>query len=450
MLVSMTVTPVLCYYLLPKMKRLDHGDSPLVAWLKRRDAQLLAWSFRACQGADRRAPRWRWPRRRRRVPFFPRAFLPRLQRRLAGAVADAQPRHLAGRGQPHRRGRRGPDRRSARSHAGRPAHRPRRTRRTCRRRALGRDRRRPEAHRSAIASRSWPTSATSSSVLPAQVAIGQPIAHRLDHLLSGVRAQIALKIYGDDTDTLRGLAESLRAQLSQVPGLVDLTVEKQVLIPQITVRLDHRKAAQAGLSPGEAIRRAAGADRRRARCADRRRRAPLRAGAAPAGRPAQPAGPGAHADRHARPGACRCRASPRWKKPTARTRSAARTAAGASSSMPTPTAATWAASSPTSAASIAKARAADRQLRQPGRPVPGAGAGHAADRRPVAGVAGDDVPGAVLALPVGGAGRHHHGQHPAGADRQRGGDVDRRRAACRWRRWSASSRWPASPRATAS
>jgi Cu/Ag efflux pump CusA len=91
-------------------------------------------------------------------------------------------------------------------------------------------------------------------VLPAQVAIGQPISHRLDHLLSGVRAQIALKVYGDDTDTLRGLADHLRAQLGSVPGLVDLTVEKQVLIPQITVRLDHRKAAQAGLSSGEAIR----------------------------------------------------------------------------------------------------------------------------------------------------------------------------------------------------
>jgi HME family heavy-metal exporter len=90
--------------------------------------------------------------------------------------------------------------------------------------------------------------------LPAQVAIGQPISHRLDHLLSGVRAQIAVKIYGDDTDTLRGLAEQMRAELSGVPGLVDLTVEKQVLIPQIAVRLDQRKVAQAGLSPGEAVR----------------------------------------------------------------------------------------------------------------------------------------------------------------------------------------------------
>ena len=51
---------------------------------------------------------------------------------------------------------------------------------------------------------------------------------------------------------------------------------------------------------------------------------------------------------------------------------------------------------------------------------------------------------------LGGAGRHHHGQHPAGTDRLGGGDVDRRREPCRWRRWWASSRWPASPRATAS
>ncbi len=90
--------------------------------------------------------------------------------------------------------------------------------------------------------------------MPAQVAVGQPISHRLDHLLSGVRAQIALKIFGDDTDTLRGLGEQMRQGLSGVPGLVDLTVEKQVLIPQITVRLDQRKLAQTGLSPGEAIR----------------------------------------------------------------------------------------------------------------------------------------------------------------------------------------------------
>ena len=91
-------------------------------------------------------------------------------------------------------------------------------------------------------------------VLPAQVAICQPISHRLDHLLSGVRAQIVVKIYADDTDTLRGLAEQMRSQLAIIPGLVDLTVEKQVLIPQIMVRLDPQRLAQTGLPPGEALR----------------------------------------------------------------------------------------------------------------------------------------------------------------------------------------------------
>jgi HME family heavy-metal exporter len=92
------------------------------------------------------------------------------------------------------------------------------------------------------------------SSLPVQVAIGQPISHRLDHLLSGVRAQIAIKIFGDDTDTLRGLAETIRKKVSDIPGLVDLSTEKQVLISQIMVRIDHVRASQYGLSPGEAVR----------------------------------------------------------------------------------------------------------------------------------------------------------------------------------------------------
>ncbi|HEX6364217.1 MAG TPA: efflux RND transporter permease subunit, partial [Albitalea sp.] len=89
---------------------------------------------------------------------------------------------------------------------------------------------------------------------PAAVAIGQPISHRLDHLLSGVRAQIALKIFGDDLDALRGIAEQLRGELADIPSLVDLAVEKQVPIPQIGVRIDYAKAAQAGLAPAEAVR----------------------------------------------------------------------------------------------------------------------------------------------------------------------------------------------------
>jgi heavy-metal exporter, HME family len=87
------------------------------------------------------------------------------------------------------------------------------------------------------------------AVLPATLNIGQPISHRLDHMLSGVRAEIALKIYGEDTDTLRTLAEGIREKLSSVEGLVDLQVEKQVRIPQLRIDVDHQRAALYGLTP---------------------------------------------------------------------------------------------------------------------------------------------------------------------------------------------------------
>src|SRR5439155_414405 len=87
------------------------------------------------------------------------------------------------------------------------------------------------------------------SALPASIAIGQPISHRLDHLQSGIRAQIVLKIFGDDLETLRRLAETTRHQLASVPGLVDLQVEKQVLIPQLRIQVDYERAALYGLTP---------------------------------------------------------------------------------------------------------------------------------------------------------------------------------------------------------
>ena len=256
MAVSMTVTPVMCYYLLPTMKRLDHGDSPLVAWLKRQDTRLLTWSF----------GRARWlmglavlavAGAAATVPWFPRAFLPAFnegslvlglvmqpgtslaEANRVGAVAETLIRQVPEVTQVGRRtGRAELDEHAEGVHSTEIDVDLKRT-------GDGNSRDR-ETIMADIRGRL--------SSLPAQVAIGQPISHRLDHLLSGVRAQIAIKIFGDDTDTLRGLAEQVRGQLAGVPGLVDLTVEKQVLIPQITVRLDHRKAAQMGLSPGEAIR----------------------------------------------------------------------------------------------------------------------------------------------------------------------------------------------------
>ncbi len=87
------------------------------------------------------------------------------------------------------------------------------------------------------------------AVLPATLNVGQPISHRLDHMLSGVRAEIALKVYGDDLDALRAAADALRQRIAAVPGVVDLQVEKQVRIPQLRVDVDHEKAALYGISP---------------------------------------------------------------------------------------------------------------------------------------------------------------------------------------------------------
>ncbi len=87
------------------------------------------------------------------------------------------------------------------------------------------------------------------AVLPVSVAIGQPIAHRLEHMLSGVQAQIVVKIFGEDLDTLRSLAEAVRARLQSISGLVDLQVEKQVLIPQLKVTPDYERAALYGITP---------------------------------------------------------------------------------------------------------------------------------------------------------------------------------------------------------
>src|SRR5215475_6452865 len=77
--------------------------------------------------------------------------------------------------------------------------------------------------------------------------VGQPISHRMDHLLSGVRAQIAIKLFGPDMVTLRNKAEEIRKQMETVPGVVDLLVEPQTGVPQIQVNLNRQTAGASGI-----------------------------------------------------------------------------------------------------------------------------------------------------------------------------------------------------------
>ena len=79
------------------------------------------------------------------------------------------------------------------------------------------------------------------------VAIGQPISHRIDHMLSGTRANIAVKIVGDDLVTLRRLGEGVRDAMAGVAGVADLTLEQQTDIPFIRFVLNRPAIARYGL-----------------------------------------------------------------------------------------------------------------------------------------------------------------------------------------------------------
>ena len=90
------------------------------------------------------------------------------------------------------------------------------------------------------------------SVLPGtNVSVGQPISHRIDHMLSGTLANIAVKVFGDDLRELRLLARQVQAAMAGVPGVVDLSLEQQTDIPTLRIRADPAMAARHGLPAGE-------------------------------------------------------------------------------------------------------------------------------------------------------------------------------------------------------
>lgn len=247
LVVSITLTPVLSFWLLPRMKSLADGDSTMVAALKRWQRRGLEWAFRRPAFVVG-LPLVAVAAAMVSMAVLPRAFLPTfnegtvvvgvimqpgislaesdrigsIAERLAAEVPEVR---MVGR----RTGRAERDEHAEGVHVSELEV------------DLDRSARDREDVLADIRRRL--------SVLPAAITVGQPIAHRLDHMLSGVQAQIALKIYGDDYDTLRGLAADVETRLRTVPGIVDLQVERQVRIPELQVRIDYERAKRYGLNP---------------------------------------------------------------------------------------------------------------------------------------------------------------------------------------------------------
>ena len=246
LVVSITLTPVLASYLLAREGGRRRGDPWLVRLLKRGNADLLGWAFRnrwlvvGTTGAAVVAAGIA-------ATTLPRAFLPPFNEgSLALGLAYNPGISLA---ESHRLGlvaerliREVPEVTSVGRRTGRAEM----------------DEHAEGVHSSEIDVDLKPGRPKEAiladirerlGVLPAVLNVGQPISHRLDHMLSGIRAEVAVKIYGDDLDTLRRLAEGLRDRLAKIPGMADLQVEKQVRIPQLRVDVDHERAALYGLTP---------------------------------------------------------------------------------------------------------------------------------------------------------------------------------------------------------
>ena len=84
------------------------------------------------------------------------------------------------------------------------------------------------------------------------VNIGQPISHRIDHMLAGTRSNIAVKIFGDDLRALRAIAQQVEAAMRDISGVVDLATDQQTDVPTVSVRFQREALARYGMPAGSA------------------------------------------------------------------------------------------------------------------------------------------------------------------------------------------------------
>ncbi len=78
--------------------------------------------------------------------------------------------------------------------------------------------------------------------------VGQPLGHRIDHMLSGTRANIAIKLFGNDLNKMFSVGNQIKSSIVDIEGLVDVNVDQQVEIPQIQIRANRDMLAQYGIT----------------------------------------------------------------------------------------------------------------------------------------------------------------------------------------------------------
>ncbi len=247
MVVALTITPAMCAVLLPRGR--VHGDSLVVRWLKRVYAPSLRLALRnpwAVVGGSAALLAGAIAL----VPFLGRTFLPEFNEGALTISAVTLPgTSLA---ESDRLGRRveeillsfpevvATDRRTGRAELDEHAQDVNSSEIDAR---IELGERSKEEFLAALRARL--------ATVPGVVTtIGGPIAHRIDHMLSGSRASIAVKLFGDDLYLLRVHAEQIRRVMSQVPGAVDVSIEQQVDVPQLAVIFDGERIARHGLRSG--------------------------------------------------------------------------------------------------------------------------------------------------------------------------------------------------------
>ena len=252
LIVALTVTPVLSYYLLPRLRAVREGHEPAVSrWLKRHYAPSVPWTLDHRQAVFAGAGIL-LVLAGLSLPRMGRAFLPEFNEgalvisavtlpgtslQASDQLGTALERHL----------RQVPEvvssaRRTGRAERDEHVQGVESAEIDVKLRESDRSRDQVLEH---IRSRL--------SLLPGvNITIGQPISHRIDHMLSGTRANIAIKIFGEELPVLRDLGAQVQKAAQGIEGLVDLSVEQQTDIPTVRVVFDRAALGRYGLQAGVA------------------------------------------------------------------------------------------------------------------------------------------------------------------------------------------------------